>query len=317
MDWTPTDMQAAIQELAGTILKDAKDPWAALVEAELTEVDDIVDVCALLTEVGKVGGPSPALATLALGWPIRALGSAPAGAILTGGLLEDHSRDPRAATTVAHDGKLTGRKICVPAVDVASHMAVVAQDGVYAVALADCVITPQASTNGDSLGVVELRDTPAERLGGLDVLDDWLVRVHLGVAALQLGLCETALQMTAAYVGERKQFGRPIGTFQAVSQRAADAWIDIQAMELTLLQASWRVSQGLPADREVLIARYVASEHSHRVVAAAQHLHGGFGFDRDYPLHRYFLTSKLWEFLLGGAESRLEELGDLVASGAA
>jgi alkylation response protein AidB-like acyl-CoA dehydrogenase len=137
--------------------------------------------------------------------------------------------------------------------------------------------------------------------------------VDVGVSAILLGLSHEALKLTAAYVTERHQFGIPIGSFQAVQQRAADAWIQTQVMEASLWQAAWRVESGLASSRECAIARYHASEGSHFVCAAAQHLHGGFGFDRDYPLHRYFLAARQHEFILGGANAQLEKLGDLLA----
>ena len=145
-------------------------------------------------------------------------------------------------------------------------------------------------------------------------MDRWLARVDVGLCALLLGLSKQALRMTARYVAERQQFGKPIGTFQAVGQRAADAWIDTQAMEVTLWSAACQVSEGQDAERALRIARYTASEGSHRVVAAAQHLHGGMGYDLDYPLARYFLTAKQWEHVLGGSGAQLEALGAWLAA---
>ena len=95
--------------------------------------------------------------------------------------------------------------------------------------------------------------------------------------------------MTAEYTKTREQFDRPIATFQAVGQRAADAYIDTEAIRLTAWQAIWRLSEGLPATAEVAVAKFWAAEGGQRVVHAAQHLHGGMGVDKDYPLHRYFL----------------------------
>ncbi|MCB9683216.1 MAG: acyl-CoA dehydrogenase [Alphaproteobacteria bacterium] len=312
MDWNPTELQAAVRELATQVLTEAPDAWAGLVDAELLTVDGVLEQTELLVCAGLAGAPVPVFETVALGGPLRAAGFGEAGDVLTGAVVEDGRTDLRRART-RYDGGLHGTKVCVPALDRATWVAVAADDGVYAVRVSDARWQPQHGTNDDVLGVLTLDGTPAERLGGTELLEAWRVGIHLGVSALHLGLARGALGMTAAYVRERKQFGRPIGTFQAVSQRIADAWIDVSAMEVTLWQAAWRVSEGLPCERELLIARYHAAEGSHRVLAAAQHLHGGFGFDRDYPLHRYFLTSKLWEFLLGGASSRLEELGDHLA----
>ena len=316
MDWSPTEMQAAIRELAPNILKKADDPWAEFAKAELLSLDSLLDIATLLIEVGRYGAFVPAFPTLVLGAPLAKYGKAPAaGTVLTAGLLEEHSRDPRRPATRAEDNKLYGTKICVPAIGKAAWIVVPTSDGVYSAALADCEVSEQIGTDDDPLGVVRFDGTPAHRLGGDDVLDWWLPRVDVGVSALLLGLSKKALRLTADYVVQREQFGRPIGSFQAVQHRAADGWIDSQIMDACLWQAAWRVDNDLPAERELAICRYWAAEGAHRVTAAAQHLHGGYGFDRDYELHRYFLAVKQHEFLLGGAEAQLERLGNLLAAG--
>jgi alkylation response protein AidB-like acyl-CoA dehydrogenase len=120
--------------------------------------------------------------------------------------------------------------------------------------------------------------------------------------------------MTAEYAKTREQFDRPIASFQAVGQRAADAYIDAEAIRLTAWQAAWRVDAGLPATAEVAVAKFWAADGGQRVVHAAQHLHGGIGVDRDYPLHRYFLWAKHLELMLGGGTSQLRTLGGLLAA---
>ena len=314
MDWTPTEMQSAIREVVGPILKDDPAAWQALADAQVLDLESELDIAALLIEVGTTGAHVPALATLVLGAPIRRFGTAaPSGSILTAGLIETARRDPRRPSTRAQDGRLYGQKICVPAADVAAQIVVPTTDGVYVAAMADCRVVLQQGTDGDALGIVTFDGTPASKLGGDEVLDWWLPRIDVGICALLLGLSQQAVAMTATYVSERQQFGRPIGAFQAVQQRIADAWIDTQAMEVSLWQAAWRLSAGLDCAREVGIARFHAAEGSARVLAAAQHLHGGFGFDRDYALHRYFLCARQHELLLGGAEQQLEALGALLA----
>ena len=129
------------------------------------------------------------------------------------------------------------------------------------------------------------------------------------LAATAVGVCEAALRITAEYTKTREQFERPIATFQAVGQRAADAYIDTEAVRLTALQAAWRITADLPADAEVAIAKFWAADGGQRVVHAAQHLHGGMGVDRDYPVHRYFLWAKHLELTLGGATQQLLALG--------
>jgi alkylation response protein AidB-like acyl-CoA dehydrogenase len=142
----------------------------------------------------------------------------------------------------------------------------------------------------------------------------WTIE-HATVAAcaVMAGLAAEAVRMTGDYTSSREQFGRPIATFQAVGQRAADAYVDAHAIRLTMLQAAWRLTAGFPADREVAIAKYWASAGGQRVVHAAQHLHGGIGVDRDYPLHRYFLLAKQLELTLGGATRQLVNLGRVLA----
>jgi alkylation response protein AidB-like acyl-CoA dehydrogenase len=122
--------------------------------------------------------------------------------------------------------------------------------------------------------------------------------------------------MTAQYTASRKQFDKPIATFQAVAQRAADAYIDLEAMRLSAQQAIWRLASGRDADRELAIAKFWAAEGGHRVCYAAQHLHGGIGVDTDYPLHHYYLKSRHIELTLGGSHTHLMSLGERLAGAA-
>lgn len=155
----------------------------------------------------------------------------------------------------------------------------------------------------------------------------WLVRhTQALLLATMLGVCEEALAITARYVSEREQFSTPIGTFQAVAHRCADAYIDTEAMRLTALQAFWQLDSldslasgdsgdaSESARHAVDIARFWACEGGHRTVHAAQHLHGGIGVDVDYPIHRYFRWAKLLELLLGGTNSSLSALGSYLAA---
>ena len=136
-----------------------------------------------------------------------------------------------------------------------------------------------------------------------------LARATTGLSALQLGVADRALRITADYTTERKQFDRPIGSFQAVHQRAADAYIDVEAMRLTLWQAAFRLAREEPADAEVAVAKFWASEGGHRVAYAAEHLHGGIGADIDYPIHRYYLWARQIQLTLGSGAHQLEALG--------
>ena len=137
---------------------------------------------------------------------------------------------------------------------------------------------------------------------------------NVGLCMMMAGAAQAAIELAADYTRQRHQFDRPIATFQAVSQRAGDSYIDAEAIWLTAYQAAWRLSAGLPADREIAIAKYWASEGGYRVVHASVHVHGGVGVDRDYPLHRHFLAARHIELTLGHAEEQLAELGRQIAA---
>lgn len=312
MDWAPTETMAAVTELAARILKDDPTGWGALVEAGLLELDDPLDQAALLVEVGRAGARVPVLETLLLGAPVRGL--AGPGEVVTGALHEPGARHPRSARAEVRAGRVFGEKVAVPAIDRATWVVVPVRDGLVGVRVSDARVELGSGSHEDPVGRLVLDGVPAVRLGGPEVLDAWLARIDLGIAALLLGLAQEGLRLTASYVSQREQFGRPIGTFQAVSQRAADAWIDTQAMEVALWSAAWRLSAGGDAARALDIARWQASEGAHRVLAAAQHLHGGMGYDKDYPLVRYTLCVAFWEHVLGGAGARLDRMGDALAS---
>jgi alkylation response protein AidB-like acyl-CoA dehydrogenase len=145
----------------------------------------------------------------------------------------------------------------------------------------------------------------------------WIeLRATAALCALAVGVCSEALRLTAEYTKTRKQFDQPIATFQAVAQRAADAFIDTEAVRLTALQAAWRIDAGLPAEAAVAAAKYWAALGGSRVVRAAQHLHGGVGVDREYALHRYYVYARQLELTLGGATQQLRRLGRLIANDA-
>jgi acyl-CoA dehydrogenase len=292
--------------------------------------------------------PVPYLASIVLGASaLAAFGTpdqrrrwaAPAGRgelILTAALPEEDGDDPRAPSTRAErvkgDGKagggwlLSGVKTAVPAAPMAALLLVPAAtaDGatVFLVTPGDEGVTVerQLVTGGDSAGRVtlagvRLRDDrvlgrPAP---GRDAVE-WLVaRGTVGLCALQLGVVERTLELTSAYARDRVQFGRPIGSFQAVTQRLADAYIDVEAVRLTMWQAAWRLVAGLPGGAEVATAKFWAADAGHRVAHTAVHVHGGVGIDMDYPLHRYFAAATRAEFALGGATSQLRRIGAALA----
>ena len=151
-------------------------------------------------------------------------------------------------------------------------------------------------------------------LGGPEVAD-WLVsRATVGLCAVQSGVLERALELTAEHARSRVQFGRPIGSFQAVTQRLADAYIDTEAVRLTMWQAAWLLASGdAAADVAVATAKFWAADAGHRVAHTAVHVHGGVGIDTSYPVHRYFVAATHNEFALGGATAQLRRIGAALA----
>jgi acyl-CoA dehydrogenase len=228
---------------------------------------------------------------------------------------------------------LDGTKACVPAAFVANAILVPATrlgpdgaavgSGVFIVdADADGLkMTKQTTTAGRLEAIIELSGVKvaADRQLGGDGADGAAIITaitELATAALcvlEAGACATALALTGEYTKTRVQFDRPIATFQAVGQRAADAYVDTEAVRLTAWQAASRLSDGLPASSEVAVAKFWAAEGGQRVVHAAAHLHGGVGVDRDYPLHRFFLLTRQIELTLGGANESLRRLGRALA----
>lgn len=182
-------------------------------------------------------------------------------------------------------------------------------------------LADQVSTSGELQAEVTLDSVrvDAHALVDADGAWEWLrLLLTTGTCALALGLGEAVLAMTGQYTGKREQFGFPLATFQAVAVQAADRYIDLRAMEVTLWQAAWRIatdaSGALPAAGDVAVAKVWASDGVRRVVQTAQHLHGGFGADTDYPLHRFHAWAKQLELSLGPAAAHEETLGDLLAA---
>ncbi|MFF1543079.1 acyl-CoA dehydrogenase family protein [Streptomyces sp. NPDC058291] len=182
-------------------------------------------------------------------------------------------------------------------------------------------LAEQISTTGERLGELRLESA---RIPARDVITaegawEWLrALLATGTCALALGLGERVLRMTGDYTSKREQFGHPVASFQAVAVQTADRYIDLRAMEVTLWQAAWRIASGapgaLPASGDVAVAKIWASDGVRRIVQTAQHLHGGFGADVDYPLHRYHAWAKHLELSLGPAAAHEEALGDLLAA---
>ncbi|MGL6070349.1 acyl-CoA dehydrogenase family protein, partial [Craterilacuibacter sp.] len=143
---------------------------------------------------------------------------------------------------------------------------------------------------------------------------DWLTpRAVACIAALQLGVAEGAQAITVAHLSEREQFGRKLGSFQAVAQRMADGFIALEALRSVLLQLVWRLDAGVDTGSALAVAKYWACEAGNRIAHSAQHLHGGTGSDTSYPVHRFYLAARVLELELGGAAAQIEALAARVS----
>jgi len=327
--------------------------WAQLAQANLLGIclpeEDggsglgITELCLVLEQQGRRVAPVPLLwstvAALALaefaGAGLRAswLPAMVGGtAVMTLGLAEPGGGDPLRpwleATPDGEGWRVTGTKPSVPFAHVASRVLVSARvtgTAELLLALVDPGATGTTATRAETtdrqlVTHLEFDSTPvpaAEVVAGPErgaAATRWVLeRALTGLCALQVGVAEEALAQAASYTSTRLQFGKPLSSFQSTAARAADAYIDTEAMRATLWQAAWRIDRGLDASLEVEVAKWWASEGGQRVVHATQHLHGGLGADVEYPIHRYFLWGKQIEDTLGGGSAHLARIGAALA----
>ncbi|HVX21526.1 MAG TPA: acyl-CoA dehydrogenase family protein [Acidimicrobiales bacterium] len=314
---------------------------------------DFLAACLVVEAAGRTAAHVPVVETLAYGaaavdrfgtaeqrqaWLPRIAGGQ---AVVTAALAElvgdvvlpGGAAPATTATPDAGGWRLDGAKACVPAGLVADAVlvpATVVADGDHPAGTAVFVVPT------DAAGVTRTRqDGPAvpeallelsgvvvgddARLGGPEadgaaVVASIAEHATAALCVQEAGVTAASVALISEYTKTREQFGKPIATFQAVGQRAADAYVDAEAIRLTAWQAAWRLSAGLPATAEVAVAKFWAADGGQRVVHAAAHLHGGVGVDRDYPLHRYFLLTRQIELTLGGAHDSLARLGAVLAA---
>src|SRR5215472_16329441 len=308
MDFGLTEAQTELAGLTRKILAERDAPWGDLATAGVLAAGlpasldgaglGLPEQCSVLIELGRATSDVPYLASVVLGAGAVALfGTAsqrekwavPAGqgsVVLTAALAEEDADDPRAPSARAErtDGRwvLSGVKTAVDAAPRADLFLVpcATPDGVlvFLVAPSDAGVSvePQRLTGFGEAGRVVLSGVVLDDdrvLGGAGVTD-WLVaRATVGLCALQSGVIERALELTAEYAKNRVAFGRPIGSFQAVTQRLADAYVDVEAVRLTMWQAAWMLSAGEPgADVAVATAKFWAAEAGHRVAHTAVHV---------------------------------------------
>lgn len=333
-----------------------RDLWAQLAEAGLLGVAieesfggmgfGFTELAFFIEEAGRSIAPVPLIPHLvSAALPLQAFGDealrqrwlpgvADGSVVLTAALMEPGNENPVLPETHAvADGegfRVSGIKAAVPFARQADRILMAAttqqgpvvflldpeQPGVSFTTVKYTTYEPQCEIKLDQVAIAaEAIVVGADR--GTEVLR-WLTERTMAALCLhQLGVTDQAMRMTASYTAERSQFGVPVATFQAVGHRAANCYIDVECLRLNAYQAASLLDGGNEASTEVQIAKYWAGEVGHRVSYAAQHLHGGMGIDRDYPLWRFCLWARHNELMLGGSASQLAQLGQRIAAGEA
>lgn len=334
MDFSPDEGQQAVADVVTSAL-DRDNTWDALVAGGVIAfgVPDrlggdglgLPEITTALTEIGRHGTVSPALATLGYGLiPLLALASdeqqdrylagVAAGGVLTAALNEPGSSLPERPSTNLSGGKLSGTKIGVPYAGQADWIVVTTDSGVVVVSAAadGMTLTKTPTANGSDEYAVTFADAVVEEsdvLTGADAVHRVNQLVLASTGAFAAGLVAGALRLTADYVAKREQFGRPLSTFQTVAAQLAEVYIASRTISLAATSAIWRLSEERDADDDLDVLGYWLSSQAPPVMQTCHHLHGGMGMDITYPMNRYYSTIKDMTRLLGGPAHRLELVG--------
>jgi alkylation response protein AidB-like acyl-CoA dehydrogenase len=293
-----------------------------------------VELILLMEEAGYALLPGPFFSTVALaGAVIDATASAEQKkkylARIAGGqaratlaMLEaGASWDPADVQLQAAGNELTGTKLFVSDAAAADFIVVIAQNGV-------CVVEAKAPglriepMKGMDLTrkvySVEFAATPGEKLGGTESLDKALALATAALAAEMVGGMQRALETTVAYAKTRKQFGKPIGIYQAVQHQCADMYLEAESSRSAAYYAAWALEENVPdALAAVSIAKMYASDAARTVGNRGIQVHGGMGFTWENDLHLYYRRAKASETMLGDATFHRERIARLVIDGAA
>ena len=253
------------------------------------------------------------------------LGSIIAGEIYTSAILEPSNQDPENPITTAkiEDDQLiiSGTKYLSEISSIAKSILISANsnEGVLLILVdTDQVkLTELNSTANSPLFKVELDSVRVDRESiihekgrGLEALR-YLIQINMVMRSyIALGVTEKMTSLIAGYTSEREQFGRVIGTFQAVSHRAADCFIELECLRLVNQQAAINLNTNLDCENQALVSKIWAGNACHKISYSAQHLHGGMGVDKDYVLWRYCLLAKECELINGSSSQNIDRLGE-------
>ncbi len=289
----------------------------------------VVELALLMEEAGRALLPGPLFSTVAMGGAVlnacasanqkrRYLGPICAGeARVTLAFLEaDASWDHADLQMTGGRGTLSGNKLFVPDADVADVIVVVARDGVYVVdaKAASVTVTPMAGMDWTrKLYVVSFHDTVAQPLKRPEELDRGLAIATTALVAEMVGGMQRTLDITVEYAKTRKQFGKPIGAFQAVQHQCADMYLETESARSAAYYAAWALQEGAPdAATATSIAKLYASDAARSVGNRGIQIHGGMGFTWENDLHLYYRRAKASETVLGDAMFHRERLARMV-----
>lgn len=310
--------------------------WAAMVEQGWLGValaEDrgglgfgTVELAVLLEEIGRHATPVPFASTvLAIDVLDRAERRGDVDRLVAGDAIGavawSPQRDAVRAREVGGGWVLDGRPDPVVAAPSAALAVVVAEGpagpGLYRVDL-DAVGRPPAEPAIDrtrELGWLELDGTPAEPVGGADAVEALTDRGAVFAAAEMLGGASRVLDMTVEYARDRVQFGRPIGSFQAIKHRCADMLVDVEGMRSTVYWAAWCIGADDPeASVAASTAKIWTSDASKRVMASGLQVHGGIGFTWEHDLHLFLKRAQLDQRTFGDAAYHRVRLASLLRS---
>lgn len=315
--------------------------WRSMADLGWTAIaaPDHAGGCANLVELAVLcealgAGPllTPLVAsTLLAALPIAALGSptqrdrwlpalASGKIVGTLALLEPGAHHEWAVPQIAGGSTLSGTKLLVPWADRADVVVVAANDGLYVIDPTDarCAVVrhddlgePMFSLRFDSLEA-EALDGSAWGPSASIVVQRVLDRASVVELAYAVGCAERALALTLEHATGRHQFGRPIGSFQAVAHRCVDMRTDIDACRALVHQAAWTLEHRREADLEVAAALCYGKAAMRRIMQNAHQVHGAVGFSTEHPLHLLSRRAKAFELRFGTAGYHLGRVADRI-----
>jgi alkylation response protein AidB-like acyl-CoA dehydrogenase len=260
----------------------------------------------ILEAVGKRAHKEKYLAPICRGEVRAAVALVEAGA----------SWNPQDVQLSATNGKLTGEKFFVSDAAIADFVVVVARNGVFVVdsKARGLRISPMSGMDlTRKLYRVEFSSTPAEEIGGTTDLPRAFDIATAALAAELVGGMQRTLDTTVDYAKTRKQFGKPIGMFQAVQHQCADMYLETESSRSAVYYAGWALEENSPdAATAVSIAKMYASDAARTVGNRGIQIHGGMGFTWENDLHLYYRRAKASETAFGDATFHRERIACLV-----